>query len=329
MYEAMKTGRRRGIFAAMAALSLTAAAQVLAPAGENPMMYADTVRAGVPYAKDPHVIRLDGRYLMYYSEPPRPQVEGDGWAIAIAESRDLTDWKRVGEILPGAAYESKGLCAPCALVRNDTVHIFYQTYGNGPKDAICHAWSVDGLHFTRDASNPIFSPEGDWNNGRAIDAEVALWNGEYYLYFASRTPDGVKQIPGVAKAPGDTDFSRDSWTQACDASILYPQLPWEGECIEAPSVIGRGRWLYMFYAGAYNNRPQQVGIARSADGVTWERLSDVPFLPVGKAGEWNSSESGHPHIFNDPSTGRTWLFYQGNDTHGRTWLLTKREVVWP
>lgn len=74
----------------------------------------------------------------------------------------------------------------------------YQTYSNGAKDAICHAWSVDGLHFTRDASNPIFSPEGDWNNGRAIDAEVALWNSEYYLYFASRTPDGVKQILGVA-----------------------------------------------------------------------------------------------------------------------------------
>ena len=85
---------------------------------------ADTVRVGVPYAKDPHVVNFGGRYLMYYSEPPRRNVKGDGWAIAIAESRDLNNWKRVGEMLPGGPYEAKGLCAPCALVRNDTVHIF-------------------------------------------------------------------------------------------------------------------------------------------------------------------------------------------------------------
>lgn len=316
---------------AFLAIAIGAVAQVLAPVAERHMMFADTTRVGVPFAKDPHVIDFGGRYLMYYSEPPRAGVEGDGWAIAIAESRDLIDWKRVGELLPGpgAEYEKNGLCAPCAIVRGDTVHIFYQTYGNGPKDAICHAWSTDGLHFTRNATNPIFSPTGDWNNGRAIDAEVALFGDEYFLYFASRTPDGVKQILGVARAPRSTTFSRGEWTQACDASILFPELPWEGECIEAPSVIVRGPWLYMFYAGAYNNWPQQIGIARSADGVSWERLSDVPFLPVGQPGSWNSSESGHPHIFNDTANDRTYLFYQGNDTHGRTWLLSNREVVWP
>ena len=69
-----------------------------------------------------------------------------GWGIGIAGSKNLKDWHRIGEIIPQTAYESKGLCAPGALVRNDTVHLFYQTYGNGAKDAICHAWSEDGIH---------------------------------------------------------------------------------------------------------------------------------------------------------------------------------------
>ena len=28
---------------------------------------------------------------------------------------------------------------------NDQIHLFYQTYGNWEKDAICHAWSQDGI----------------------------------------------------------------------------------------------------------------------------------------------------------------------------------------
>ena len=116
------------------------------------MMYCDNSRQGVPFAKDPHVVRLQGRYLMYYSIPPRKGDKAGGWNIGIAESHDLTLWNKVGEITPqpGADYEKNGLCAPGALVRDGVVHLFYQTYGNGRKDAVCHATSTDGINFVRD-----------------------------------------------------------------------------------------------------------------------------------------------------------------------------------
>ena len=294
------------------------------------MMYGDTTRTGVPFSKDPHVVRFQGRYLMYYSIPPRPATPGSGWNIGIAESRDLVHWQKAGEITPqpGLDYEKNGLCAPGALVRDGKVHLFYQTYGNGPKDAVCHAVSTDGIRFERDASNPIFAPTGDWNCGRAIDAEVCLFRGKYYLYFATRDPEFKVQMQGVAVAPADTDFGRDDWKLALDAPILKPELPWEGDCIEGASIVERDGRLYMFYAGNYNNAPQQVGVAVSDDAIHWTRLSDVPFVPNGKPGEWNHSESGHPHIFAD-ADGRTYLFYQGNNDGGRTWLITQQEVVWP
>ena len=80
------------------------------------MMYADTSRIGIPHAKDPHVVRFKGRYLMYYSIPPYKNDPQSGWNIGIAESHDLTTWQKVGEITPapGAEYERKGLCAPGA-----------------------------------------------------------------------------------------------------------------------------------------------------------------------------------------------------------------------
>lgn len=293
------------------------------------MMFGDTTRTGVPFSKDPHVVNFGGRYLMYYSVPPLKGDPTSGWNIGIAESRDLVNWTKVGEITPepGQEYEKNGLCAPGALVKDGKVNLFYQTYGNGPKDAICHAVSDDGINFRRNPTNPVFHPDGDWNCGRAIDAEVCEFKGRYYLYFATRDPDFRIQMQGVAVAPGNTDFSRGDWKLAIDEPILYPELPWEGKCIEGASIAKKNGKLFMFYAGAYNNAPQQVGVAVSKDGIHWKRLSDEPFKANGKPGEWNSSESGHPHVFTDLD-GRTYLFYQGNNDHGKTWFITNEEVFW-
>lgn len=80
-------------------------------------------------------------------------------------------------------------------------------------------------------------------------------------------------------------------------------------------------------AGAYNNWPQQIGIARSPDGLHWERMQSEPFLKNGDPGSWNASESGHPHIFEDDNR-QTYLFYQGNNDKGRTWLLSNAKLSW-
>ena len=301
-------------------------------AQKSVMMFGDTTRLHVPFSKDPFVIRFKNRFLMYYSVPGYTEKGGTvhGWGIGIAESKDLQNWKRVGEVNidTAATYESKGMAAPCALVIGKKVHLFYQTYGNGKKDAVCHAYSTDGLCFTRNSTNPIFSPGGDWNCGRAIDAEVIPFHGKYYLYYATRDPNYKIQMQGVAVANGNATFDRKDWTNlSVTGPILKPQLPWEGECIEGASVINKNGTLFMFYAGAYNNAPQQIGVARSTDAVHWTRLSDQPFLVNGKQGDWNSSESGHPHIFANP-VGEDYLFYQGNKDNGKTWLISNVLISW-
>lgn len=266
---------------------------------------------------------------MYYSKQMfQDKRDGmQGWNIGIAQSTDLYHWSKVGEIKPTAPYEQRGLCAPGALVKDGKIHLFYQTYGNGPKDAICHAWSEDGINFNRDASNPIFAPHGSWTNGRAIDAEICFYQNQYYLYFATRDSAGLIQKQGVATAPANTNFSRQDWKQASDDAILAPSFDWEGQCIEAASVIKRNDKLYMFYAGSYNNMPQQIGVAESKDGIHWQRVSEKPFLANGRTGSWNSSESGHPGIFEDEN-GQTYLFFQGNNDRGKSWYLSNIKIGW-
>jgi beta-1,2-mannobiose phosphorylase / 1,2-beta-oligomannan phosphorylase len=307
-----------------------AAASSAASAGAPAMLWGDSSRLGRPFAKDPSVIRFGGRYLLYYSMPGfgdgRPN---DGWGVGIAESRNLRDWTKVGEFLAAEDYEGHGIAAPQALVVDGRVHLFYQSYhpgaGPSPIDAICHAESADGLTFTRDASNPIFHPSGSWNAGRAIDAEVVRHAGKWFLYAATRDP-GMK-VQMLTGAVSEGGFDRAAWKMIGDGPLLKPDLPWEQACIEAPTVVTRGDTMFMFYAGAYNNAPQQIGLARSSDGVTWRRVSDTPFLRNGEPGTWNSSESGHPGVFVDED-GTTYLFYQGNDDKGRTWRLSFVKIAW-
>jgi len=289
------------------------------------MMFADSSR-GQPYAKDPAVVGFKGEYFLYYSVPPGKGIEG--WRIGIAKSKDLVVWDKQGEMTVSDKSEENGFCAPGAIVIRGRVQLFYQTYGNGRKDGICHAWSDDGLNFTRNHTNPIFRPTGEWTSGRAIDADVVEYGGKLLLYYATRDPGMEVQMLGVAVASIDSDFERDQWTQLnMDGPILEPDLGWERSCIEAPALCKHGGNLYMFYAGGYNNEPQQIGCAVSSDGVSWQRLFQNPFIPNGKQGEWNSSESGHPYAFTDED-GSTYLFYQGNNSGGKSWFLSKVRIGW-
>lgn len=283
------------------------------------MLFAD-ITCGREFAKDPAVVKLSDRYYMYYSKntPNAP------WRIGIAVSDDMELWSVVGEIEPQAGCEENGICAPGAILSGDTLHLFYQTYGNAERDAICHAVSKDGINFVRDDTNPIFRPTGAWNCGRAIDADVIAFHGKLFLYFATRDPEMKRQMLGVACADIDSGFHRQDFTQCCEASILKPELDWEQECIEAPAVCEYHGRLYLFYGGAYNNHPQQIGCAVSMDGLSFKRVSESPILPCGKKGEWNSCESGHPFIYREGE--RYHIFYQGNSDFGKSWYISRAEV---
>ncbi|MGN0742629.1 MAG: hypothetical protein ACI4L8_08250 [Candidatus Fimadaptatus sp.] len=284
------------------------------------MRFAETV-GGRPFTKDPAVVRLNGRRFMYYSLPP--EREGGPWRIGIACEDGAGSFVPAGRLEPEQDCERNGLCAPGAIVLDGCVHMFYQTYGNGARDAICHAVSRDGLYFERDGSNPVFSPTGAWTCGRAIDADVVEFRGELIMYFATRDPGMRVQMLGAASAPLGSGYGRGDWTQRCDESILRPELDWEQDCIEAPAACVYGGRVYLFYGGAYNNAPQQIGCAVSDDGFAFRRISDVPFLPNGAPGSWNASESGHPFAFEDG--GRYFLYYQGNCDGGRTWYISRAE----
>ena len=276
------------------------------------------------FAKDPAVIRLGKKYFLYFStfdDSDRGKLR-----IGIAESADLEQWNFLSLLPLDDGCEKNGVGAPAAFVRDGRVHLFYQTYGNREKDAICHAVSDDGIRFDKDPTNPVFSPSADWCCGRAIDADVVPFGDKLFLYFATRDKDFKKQMVGAAYADLSSGYHREDWTQAKAAPILEPELEWEKLCIEAPAAIEKDGRIFLFYGGAYNCEPQQIGCAVSDNGIDFSRISDLPFLKNGNAGEWNASESGHPYVFEDED-GHIHLFYQGSPDGGKSWLLSRCRIV--
>lgn len=290
------------------------------------MRYTDN-RSGINFAKDPAVVRFHGKYYLYYTGWPTKEEQdlGISLTIGVAQSDDLENWKKIGDFQITQECEKNGVGAPAAIVLNGRVHLFYQTYGNRQRDAICHAVSDDGFRFTKDETNPVFRPSDDWCCGRAIDADVCEFRGRLLLYFATRDHEYRVQKLGAAAAKMGSDFGRGAWEPLVNQSILAPEMKWEMECIEAPATVVENEKIYLFYGGAYNCMPQQVGCAVSEDGVFFHRVSNRPLLGPGEPGSWNASESGHPYAFRDDD-GETYLFYQGSPDGGKTWYLSRAKI---
>ncbi len=291
------------------------------------MRYGDTTLGGNerPFAKDPTVIRHNGRYLMYYStrygakDFPGKLAAGrkEGWWGAVAESTDLVNWKCLGSIrLKGGPDFASACVAPCVKKLDGRIHMFHQAKiaGSREREMIWHATSKDGITFTCNGTKPVFKPDNKWSFKRAIDAEVYKVRDKLVLLYATRDSQGKRQMLGMACAPYGSSYDSRSWTEfSVNAPLLQPEQPWEMNCIEAGTVIRRNGIWYMFYAGAYNHERQQIGVAWSADGMNFTRMLDGPVFPHGKEGEWNAFESGHPGIFEDDD-GQVYLFYQGKAT---------------
>lgn len=305
-----------------------------------PMRFGDTSRDGEarPFAKDPTVIRHNGRYLMYYSVRGYPKnrcpkgIKPGRWTSAVAESRNLVNWRRLGDVKFTPGKGPSEIVAPCVKKFDGVIHIFGQGAPVPPKkgrrDVIWHGTSEDGLTFTCPENAPMFVPGNTWSIKRAIDAETYRVADRMVLVFATREDPGEKiQQLGMAWAPYGSRYDAKCWTELSkDGPLLKPERPWEMNCLEAATVIRRKGVYYLFYAGAYNHERQQIGVAYSTDGYRYRRLFDEPVFPHGAEGTWNAWESGHPGVFEDDD-GRVYLFFQGKATLTGDYALSCAEVL--
>ena len=223
------------------------------------------------------------------------------------------EWQERPEPLlsPGEAWDSHDALAPAIV---DGRHMLYSGY-DGRTWRTGMATSVDGIAWHK--SDMVLAPdgrtwEGDYiaGNGAALSYRGQLW----YWYVAG--PRGLPRI-GLwrqGEPPEGPPLKIPEQKQPRPVLEAGPYMSWDERGVADPYVIRIGDWFYMYYLGQDRTRPtrQRLGVARSLDGLRWQKLVTNPILELGGAGTFDENGLGEPAVWD--YRGFYWMLYTGRDS---------------
>jgi len=163
------------------------------------------------------------------------------------------------------------------------------------------ASSSDGVHWGN--RRRALSPEGWEGKYIAANGAVLVVGNELFYWYQAGDPVRI----ALAR-------SRDgiAWNKFPEPVVpLGPRGNWDERGVADPYVIRAGDRYYMFYLGMDRARRQRLGVARSDDGVHWEKLRSNPILELGDPGSFDENGLGEPAVWS--SGGSYWMLYTGRD----------------
>jgi predicted GH43/DUF377 family glycosyl hydrolase len=92
-----------------------------------------------------------------------------------------------------------------------------------------------------------------------------------------------------------------------------PRGSWDERGVADPHVVRAGGVFYMYYLGQDRARRQRLGVARSEDGVQWQKLRRNPILELGEPGAFDETGLGEPAVWEEQ--GSYWMLYTARDRH--------------
>jgi predicted GH43/DUF377 family glycosyl hydrolase len=170
------------------------------------------------------------------------------------------------------------------------------------------AESPDGLAWKKGRPLALPIDGGIAANGSMLDVR-----GRFYYWYQTGSP------PHIALA-----------RQGVDPRSVFERGPlgsFDEFAVADPYVIRAGDFYYLYYLGQDSARRQRLGVARSKDGVKWEKLRSNPILELGDVGAFDENGLGEPAVWS--SGGSYWMLYTGRDRteHRRIGLAKSAEGV--
>jgi len=193
---------------------------------------------------NPSVVRLNGFYLNLYSG-----FDGHTWHTGLATSPDGVYWQKLGRALSPETGEGSYIAANGSALVSGNEILYWYVVGEPGSGKIGLARSKNGGL--------------DWT-----------------------------KLPKPVLVPG-------------------PRGSFDERAVADPYVVRRGDRFYMFYLGQDRTARQRLGVARSSDGVIWERLRSNPILELGSPGSFDEMGLGEPAVWS--SGGSYWMLYTGRD----------------
>lgn len=152
------------------------------------------------------------------------------------------------------------------------------------------ATSPDGSTWTR--RGRVLAPEdGAWDRGYIAANGSAIWRNGEFLYWYQAGAHGDAMRIGLARSSDGLHWRKEPHP----VLDLGPYMSWDERAVADPYVIEAGGWLYLYYLGQDRAARQRIGVARSRDGVAWEKLRSNPVLEMTEPMEANGL--GEPAVF--------------------------------
>ena len=236
---------------------------------------------------NPSVARFNGVYLNLYSG-----FDGNSWHTGIATSTDGIDWQKVGRILSPEGWEGHYIAANgSALVAGNEIFYWYVAGESGSGKIGLARSRNGGLDWTKHPE-PVLAPgpRGSFDESAVADPYVIRRGDWFYLFYLGQDR-AARQRLGIAR-------SRDGllWEKLRSNPILELGEPrtFDEMGLGEPAVWSSGGFYWMLYTGRDRDERRRLGLARSPDGVHWER--DSSFKPLAGAEPWNSQVLCDPSV---------------------------------
>jgi sucrose-6-phosphate hydrolase SacC (GH32 family) len=208
-------------------------------------------------------------------------------------------------------WDSSDVLNPSVLFHDQQFWNFYS--GSGRDRNVWRtglATSPDGIAWTR--RGLILSPDAaGWDRGYIAGNGSALWrNGEFLYWYQAGNHGGVMRI-GLARSADGLHFRK----EPKPVLDIGPYQSWDERAVADPYVVEAHGWLYLYYLGQDRAARQRIGVARSRDGISWEKLRANPIVGITAPGIGGMDENGagEPAVF--VWKGHYWMLLTGRDAH--------------
>jgi len=253
-------------------------------------------------ALNPSVVRHNGQLYNFYSG-----YDGRTWHTGLATSLDGVRWEKHGRVLsPDPRTWEGGYIAAngTALVVDGR---FWSWYQAGQPPSIGLAASADGRSWTK-RPEPVLKPgpRGSFDERGVADPHVIRAGGFFYMYYLGQDR-ARRQSLGVARSPDGV-----AWRKLRSNPVLEPGPAgaFDENGLGEPAVWTSHGYYWMLYTGRDRAEYRRLGLARSRDGVRWERLTGDAVLEGAAA--WNAKVVCDPSI--DAESGPPWrVWFGGGD----------------
>ena len=248
-------------------------------------------------ALNPSVLRWHDVYWNLYSG-----FDGKTWHTGVATSADGLDWKKGSKILsPDPATWEGAYIAANGTAMVDGDHLLYWYQAGAREPAIGLARSRDGVSWQKENRAVIDpGPRGSWDERGVADPYVIRRGDFFYLYYTG-LDRAKRQRLGVARS-----IDGMQWTKSLDNPILDigGHNEWDEGGLGEPALWTSHGWHWMLYTGRAWDEQRRLGLARSKDGIHWEKLPRAPFAG---ASPWNSAVICDASVEFSGDTVRVWF----------------------